>query len=66
MEEVRGTYSKIVVLPAFKSNDLAATIWLNYGSAAQSANDTKSAIKAYDAFLKLAPDDANAPQVARS
>jgi tetratricopeptide (TPR) repeat protein len=58
-----GTYGKIVVLPAFKKNDLAATVWLNYGSAAQSANDTKSAIKAYDAFLKLAPDDANAPQV---
>jgi tetratricopeptide (TPR) repeat protein len=58
-----GTYGKIVVLPAFKKNDLAATVWLNYGSAAQSANDTKSAIKAYDAFLKLAPDDVNAPQV---
>ena len=58
-----GTYSKIVVLPVFKSNDLAATIWLNYGSAAQSANDTKSAIKAYNAFLKLAPEDTNAPQV---
>jgi tetratricopeptide (TPR) repeat protein len=58
-----GTYGKIVVLPAFAKNDLAATVWLNYGSAAQSANDTKSAIKAYDAFLKLAPDDASAPQV---
>jgi tetratricopeptide (TPR) repeat protein len=58
-----GTYGKIVVLPAFKKNDLAATVWLNYGSAAQSANDTKSAIKAYDAFLKLAPDDVNAPKV---
>ena len=58
-----GTYGKIVVLPAFAKNDLAATVWLNYGSAAQSANDTKSAIKAYDAFLKLAPDDVNAPQV---
>jgi tetratricopeptide (TPR) repeat protein len=56
-------YGKIVVLPAFKKNDLAATVWLNYGSAAQSANDTKSAIKAYDAFLKIAPDDVNAPQV---
>ena len=51
------------MLPVFTKNDLAATIWLNYGSAAQSANDTKTAIKAYDAFLKLAPDDANAPQV---
>jgi tetratricopeptide (TPR) repeat protein len=58
-----GTYGKIVVLPAFGKSDLAATVWLNYGSAAQSANDTKSAIKAYNAFLKLAPDDTNAPQV---
>jgi cytochrome c-type biogenesis protein CcmH/NrfG len=57
------TYGKIVALPAFKSNDLAATIWLNYGSAAQSASDAKTAIKAYEAFLKLAPDDANAKQV---
>jgi tetratricopeptide (TPR) repeat protein len=56
-------YGKIVVLPAFKKNDLAATVWLNYGSAAQSANDTKAAIKAYSAFLKIAPDDTNAPQV---
>ena len=58
-----STYGKIVVLPAFAQNDLAATVWLNYGSAAQSANDAKSAIKAYDAFLKLAPEDVNAPQV---
>jgi tetratricopeptide (TPR) repeat protein len=58
-----GTYGKIVALPSFKKNDLAATVWLNYGSAAQSANDTKTAIKAYDAFLKLAPQDVNAPQV---
>ncbi len=58
-----STYGKIVTLPSFAKNDLAATIWLNYGSSAQSANDTKTAIKAYDAFLKLAPDDVNAPQV---
>jgi tetratricopeptide (TPR) repeat protein len=57
------TYGKLTALPAFAKNDLAATVWLNYGSAAQSANDTKTAIKAYDAFLKLAPDDVNAPQV---
>ena len=37
-----GTYGKIVVLPAFAKNDLAATVWLNYGSAAQSANDPKT------------------------
>jgi cytochrome c-type biogenesis protein CcmH/NrfG len=58
-----GTYGKIVKLPAFVKNDLAATVWLNYGSAAQNANDTKTAITAYNAFLKLAPDDVNAPQV---
>jgi tetratricopeptide (TPR) repeat protein len=58
-----ATYGKIVALPTFAKNDLAATIWLNYGSAAQSASDNKTAIKAYDAFLKLAPDDTNAPQV---
>jgi tetratricopeptide (TPR) repeat protein len=58
-----GTYGKIVKLPAFANNDLAATIWLNYGSAAQSANDSKTAIRAYESFLKLAPDDVNAAQV---
>jgi len=58
-----ATYGKIVALPSFAKNDLAATIWLNYGSAAQSANDSATAIKAYEAFLKLAPDDVNAPQV---
>jgi tetratricopeptide (TPR) repeat protein len=58
-----STYGKIVGLPSFAKSDLAATVWLNYGSAAQSANDTKTAVKAYDSFLKLAPDDTNAPQV---
>jgi tetratricopeptide (TPR) repeat protein len=57
------TYGKLVELPAFAKNDLAATVWLNYGSAAQSASDAKTAIKAYEAFLKIAPDDVNAPQV---
>jgi tetratricopeptide (TPR) repeat protein len=58
-----STYGKIVQLPSFAKSDLAATVWLNYGSAAQSANDTKTAVKAYDSFLKIAPDDTNAPQV---
>jgi tetratricopeptide (TPR) repeat protein len=58
-----GTYAKLVKLPAFKHNDLAASVWLNYGSAAQSASDSKTALAAYAAFLKLAPDDVNAPQV---
>ena len=57
------TYGKLVALPAFAKNDLAATVWLNYGSAAQAASDGKTAIKAYEEFLKIAPDDVNAPQV---
>ena len=58
-----SSYAKLVALPAFAKNDLAASIWLNYASAAQSSNDPKTALKAYDAFLKIAPDDVNAPQV---
>jgi hypothetical protein len=58
-----GTYAKLVKLPAFAKNDLAASVWLNYGTAAQSSNDPKSALAAYTAFLKLAPDDPNAAQV---
>jgi tetratricopeptide (TPR) repeat protein len=58
-----GTYAKLVKLPAFAKNDLAASVWLNYGTAAQSSNDPKSALAAYSAFLKLAPDDPNAAQV---
>jgi tetratricopeptide (TPR) repeat protein len=58
-----GTYAKLVKLPAFAKNDLAASVWLNYGSASQSANDLKSALVAYNAFLKIAPDDVNAAQV---
>ncbi len=58
-----ATYGKLVALPAFTDNDLAATVWLNYGSAAQAASDAPKAIKAYEEFLKIAPDDVNAPQV---
>lgn len=58
-----STYAKVVALPSFAKADLAASIWLNYASAAQSSSDVKTALKAYEAFLKLAPDDVNAPQV---
>ena len=57
------TYGKLVELPAFANNDLAATVWLNYASAAQAASDAPKAINAYEEFLKLAPEDVNAPQV---
>ena len=32
-----STYAKVVALPSFAKNDLAASIWLNYASAAQSS-----------------------------
>ena len=39
------------------------TVQLELAQAAQSANDTATAIAAYEAFLKLAPDDPTAPEV---
>jgi tetratricopeptide (TPR) repeat protein len=51
-------YQKLVAL-----NPSDATTQIQLGQAAQSAGDTKTAIAAYDAFLKLAPTDPLAPQV---
>lgn len=39
------------------------TVQLELAQAAQSANDTATVIAAYEAFLKLAPDDPTAPEV---
>jgi tetratricopeptide (TPR) repeat protein len=41
------------------------TVQLELAQAAQSANDTATTIAAYEAFLKLAPDDPTAPEVRR-
>ena len=41
------------------------TVQLELASAAQSANDITTTIAAYEAFLKLAPDDPTAPEVRR-
>lgn len=41
------------------------TVQLELAQAAQSANDTVTLIAAYEAFLKLAPDDPTAPEVRR-
>ena len=40
-----------------------ATVGPELAQAAQSANDTATVIAAYEAFLKLAPDDPTAPEV---
>jgi tetratricopeptide (TPR) repeat protein len=41
------------------------TVQLELAQAAQSANDPATVIAAYEAFLKLAPDDPTAPEVRR-
>lgn len=41
------------------------TVQLELANAAQSANDVQTVIAAYEAFLKLAPDDPTAPEVRR-
>ena len=53
-------YRKIAAL---QPND--PTVQLELAQAAQSANDTAAMIAAYEAFLKLAPDDPTAPEVRR-
>jgi tetratricopeptide (TPR) repeat protein len=52
------TYQKLATVAP---ND--ATIQIQLGQAAQSSNDTATAIAAYKKFLKLAPTDPLAPQV---
>jgi tetratricopeptide (TPR) repeat protein len=39
------------------------TVQYQLGQAAQAAGDTKTAVKAYKTFLKLSPNDVDAPQV---
>jgi Flp pilus assembly protein TadD len=53
-----SVYQKLVAL-----NPSDATTQIQLGQAAQSAGDTKTAIAAYNAFLKLAPTDPLTPQV---
>jgi Flp pilus assembly protein TadD len=57
-KNAEATYQKLATLAP---ND--ATIEIQLGQAAQSANDTATAIAAYKKFLKLAPTDPLAPQV---
>jgi tetratricopeptide (TPR) repeat protein len=57
-KSAESAYQKLVAL---NPND--ATTQIQLGQAAQSAGDTKTAIAAYNAFLKLAPTDPLAPQV---
>jgi Flp pilus assembly protein TadD len=57
-KSAEGAYQKLAAL-----NPSDATTQIQLGQAAQAANDTKVAIGAFNAFLKLAPSDPLAPQV---
>ena len=57
-KSAEGVYQRLVAL-----NPSDATSQIQLGQAAQSAGDTKTAIAAFSAFLKLAPTDPLAAQV---
>jgi Flp pilus assembly protein TadD len=57
-QNAESVYKKLVAL-----NPSDATTQTQLGQAAQAASDSKTAIAAYSAFLKLAPTDPLAPQV---
>jgi tetratricopeptide (TPR) repeat protein len=57
-KNAEGVYVRLV-----KLNPSDATTQIQLGQAAQAAGDTKTAIAAFEKFLKLAPTDPLAPQV---
>jgi tetratricopeptide (TPR) repeat protein len=60
-QKVAGVYKQAAEVARGTSDEPNAL--LQWASAAQSANDVTTAIAAYQQFLKLAPDNANAPAV---
>jgi tetratricopeptide (TPR) repeat protein len=59
--KVESAYKRAVDAAKGTSNE--ANALLQWASAAQNANDAATAMKAYERFLKIAPDDPNAPAV---
>jgi cytochrome c-type biogenesis protein CcmH/NrfG len=60
-QKVAGVYKQAAEVARGTSDEPNAL--LQWASAAQSANDVATAITAYQRFLKVAPDNANAPAV---
>ena len=60
-QKVAGVYKQAALAAKGTSDEPNAL--LQWASAAQSANDVTTAITAYQQFLKVAPDNANAPAV---
>ena len=66
--KVTGAYTKVESIyqqaaQAAKGTSAEPTALLQWASAAQSANDLATAIQAYKQFLKVSPDNPNAPTV---
>ena len=66
--KVTGAYTKAEAIyrqaaDAAKGSSGEPTALLQWASAATSANDVNGAITAYERFLKVAPNDTNAPTV---
>jgi len=66
--KVTGAYTKVESVyqqaaQAAKGTSAEPTALLQWASAAQSANDLTTAIQAYKQFLKVSPDNPNAPTV---
>jgi cytochrome c-type biogenesis protein CcmH/NrfG len=66
--KVTGAYTKVESVyqqaaQAAKGTSAEPTALLQWASAAQSANDVTTAIQAYKQFLKVSPDNPNAPTV---
>jgi tetratricopeptide (TPR) repeat protein len=60
-QKVAGVYQQAATVAKGTSEEPNAL--LQWASAAQSANDVTTAITAYQQFLRIAPDNANAPAV---
>jgi tetratricopeptide (TPR) repeat protein len=57
------TYQKLIAAIPDREEANQPSMFLQLAFAAQSANDLKAAIAAYNRYLKVAPDSPNAPQV---
>ena len=53
----------LVAAPGFAKSDSPASTLFQYGQVAEVASDTETAIKAYEQFIKLAPEDPSAAAV---
>ncbi len=63
VKQAVASYAAIVAAPGFAKSDSPASTLFQYGQVAEAASDTATAIKAYEQFIKLAPEDPSAAAV---